>query len=127
MGFRTFQVRLSGARECPIGSALWWLQKLRYIYRKSSASAKNKQVYFCIRLEDFLGEYIDEEVFMKLEKEFVSIGQRLGFVSAGDYRRKLEAENAQQAKDIAAKDTEIAAKDAEIAALKAQIAAMTAK
>jgi len=64
---------------------------------------------------------------MELEKEFVSIGQRLGFESAGDYRRKLEAENAQQAKEIAAKDAENAQQAREIAALKAKIAALSAK
>ncbi len=57
---------------------------------------------------------------MELEQGFVSIGQRLGFESAGDYRRKLEAQNR-------VKDAEIANLTAEIAALKAQITALTGK
>lgn len=68
----------------------------------------------------YLEEFLSKEAIMELEQGFVSIGQRLGFESAGDYRRKLEAQNR-------AKDAEIASQAAEIAALKAQIAALTGK
>ena len=57
---------------------------------------------------------------MELEQGFVSIGQRLGFESAGDYRRKLEAQNRKLT-------AENASQAAEIEALKAQIAALTGK
>lgn len=65
------------------------------------------------KIKVYLEEFLSKEAIMKLEQGFVSIGQRLGFESAGDYRRKLEAQNRKQA--------------AEIAALKAQIAALTSK
>ncbi len=64
---------------------------------------------------------------MELEQGFVSIGQRLGFESAGDYRRKLEAQNRAKDAEIASQAADLAAKDAEIASLKAQIAALTGK
>ncbi len=72
------------------------------------------------KIKVYLGEFISKEAIMELEQGFVSIGQRLGFESAGDYRRKLEAQNRKQA-------AEIASQAAEIAALKAQIAALTGK
>ncbi len=64
---------------------------------------------------------------MELEQGFVSIGQRLGFESAGDYRRKLEAQNRAKDAENARQAAEIASQAAEIAALKAQIAALTGK
>lgn len=76
------------------------------------------------KIKVYLGEYINKEVLMELEKEFISIGKRLGFVSAGDAHR---AEVRQLKTDLAAKDADIAAKDAEIAANKEQIAALKAQ
>lgn len=72
------------------------------------------------KIKVYLSEFLSKEAIMELEQGFVSIGQRLGFESAGDYRRKLEAQNR-------AKDAEIASQAAEIASLKAQIAALTGK
>lgn len=45
------------------------------------------------KIKVYLGEFISKEAFMELEEDFVSIGQRLGFVSAGDERRAMEKEN----------------------------------
>lgn len=82
------------------------------------------------KIKVYLGEYISKEALMELEEEFVSIGQRLGFVSAGDERRAaerkirlLEAENAANRAEIQASKAEILMKNAEIAALKAALAA----
>lgn len=93
------------------------------------------------KIELYLGEYISHASLKRLKMAFQSIGQRLGFVSAGDVRRakekevrSLRAKNASQAAKIArrdakiaSQDAEIARKDAEIATLKAQLAAITAK
>ncbi|SHK85120.1 Rpn family recombination-promoting nuclease/putative transposase [Fibrobacter sp. UWEL] len=74
------------------------------------------------KIKVYLGEYISKEYFMELEKEFVSIGQRLGFESAGDYRRKLEKQVANQAKEISTLANENSSLTNENAALRARIA-----
>ncbi len=51
------------------------------------------------KIELYLGEYITEEALEKLKMAFKSLGERLGFVSAGDVRRAREKrirENAQK-------------------------------
>lgn len=51
------------------------------------------------KIELYLGEYITEEALEKLKMAFKSLGERLGFVSAGDVRRARETqirENAQK-------------------------------
>lgn len=47
---------------------------------------------FVQKIELYLSEYIDDNLIKELSMEFKSIGQRLGFVSAADLRRKAEAE-----------------------------------
>ncbi|MCQ2104326.1 MAG: Rpn family recombination-promoting nuclease/putative transposase [Fibrobacter sp.] len=79
------------------------------------------------KIKVYLEEFLSKEAIMELEQGFVSIGQRLGFESAGDYRRKLEAQNRAKDAEIASQAADLAAKEAEIAALKAQIAALTGK
>ena len=82
------------------------------------------------KIELYLGEYITRTSLEELKMAFKSIGQRLGFVSAGDERRaavkaaeKALAERLRKKHEaeIAAKDGEIAAKDGEIAAKEAEI------
>uniref|UniRef100_UPI00388FC824 hypothetical protein n=1 Tax=Fibrobacter sp. TaxID=35828 RepID=UPI00388FC824 len=86
------------------------------------------------KIELYLGEYITRTSLEELKMAFKSIGQRLGFVSAGDERRaygKRVAERVARSlrkkheAEIAAlrtaKDGEIAAKDGEIAAKEAEI------
>lgn len=72
------------------------------------------------KIKVYLHEYINKEFLMELEKEFVSIGQRLGFESAGDYRRKLEKQVANQAKEISTLANEVASLRARIAELMAK-------
>ena len=95
------------------------------------------------KIELYLGEYISRTSLEELKMAFKSIGQRLGFVSAGDERRaavkaaekalaeklrkKHEAEIAAKDDEIAAKDDEIAAKDAENRKLRAQLSALLAQ
>ena len=79
------------------------------------------------KIKVYLGEFISKEAIMELEQGFVSIGQRLGFESAGDYRRKLEAQNRKLTAENASQAAENANLINEIAALKAQIAALTGK
>ena len=45
---------------------------------------------FLTKLIYILGEFIDEESLEELQMAWKSIGQRLGFVSAGDARRAAE-------------------------------------
>lgn len=71
------------------------------------------------KIKVYLGEYISKECLMEMEETFVSIGQRLGFVSAGDAHR---AEVRQLKTDLAAKDARIKELEAQ---LEAQIAAKT--
>lgn len=90
-------------------------KKLRTLPSSESACLVGK-------IELYLREYISPEALEVLKMAFQSIGQRLGFVSAGDAYRALERkvrrmESASKAKDakIAAKDETIAEKDGIIA------------
>lgn len=50
----------------------------------------------------FLAEYLGKDIFKELDMAFVSIGQKYGFESAGDYFRKQIAdaeERAEKARD----------------------------
>lgn len=49
------------------------------------------------KMKLYLGEYIGEDAIMELQEDFVSIGQKLGFVSAGDARRAREKAAAESA------------------------------
>lgn len=49
------------------------------------------------KFELYLGEYITEEALEKLKMAFKSLGERLGFVSAGDVRRARERQIRQDA------------------------------
>ena len=49
------------------------------------------------KIELYLGEYITEEALEKLKMAFKSLGERLGFVSAGDVRRARERQIRQDA------------------------------
>jgi len=74
------------------------------------------------KIKLYLGEYLDPETLEELRMTFESIGQRLGFVSAGDLRRAQEKRIHELENESAAKDAEIEANRAEIAALKAALA-----
>jgi len=102
-------------------------ERLKTISMSDSATLISK-------IELYLGEYVTRTSLKRLKMAFQSIGQRLGFVSAGDVRRSMEkevrslrAKNAAQVAKIKRKDAELASKDAEIAALKAQLAASANK
>lgn len=118
-------------------------KKLRVLPSSESACLVSK-------IELYLREYISPEALEVLKMAFQSIGQRLGFVSAGDEYRALERkvrrmESASKAKDaklaaseakladqanalaekdnaLAEKDNALAEKDALIAALQAKLA-----
>jgi len=87
---------------------------------KSMDTAQGSTLVDKIKL--YLGEYLNPETLEELKMAFVSIGQRLGFVSAGDLRRAQEKEIQKLKKESAANKAEIAANKAEIAALKAALA-----
>lgn len=53
---------------------------------------------FLEKMKLYLSEFIGEEAILEMQKEFVSIGQRLGFVSAGDARRAAEKKAAENAR-----------------------------
>ncbi|OWV14738.1 hypothetical protein B7992_07290 [Fibrobacter sp. UWH1] len=107
-------------------------KKLRTLPSSESACLVGK-------IELYLREYISPEALEVLKMAFQSIGQRLGFVSAGDAYRALERkvrrmESASKAKDaklvekdnaLAEKDNALAEKDALIAALQAKLAEMS--
>ena len=44
------------------------------------------------KLKVYLEEYLDDDTLKEIDMAFVSIGQKYGFVSAGDVRRKMIAE-----------------------------------
>ena len=44
------------------------------------------------KISVYLKEYVDEDILKELDMAFVSVGQRYGFVSAGDVFRKRIAE-----------------------------------
>lgn len=44
------------------------------------------------KLKVYLEEYLDDESLKEIDMAFVSIGQKYGFVSAGDVRRKMVAD-----------------------------------
>lgn len=97
-------------------------KKLRTLPSSESACLVGK-------IELYLREYIGPEALEVLKMAFQSIGQRLGFVSAGDEYRALERkvrrmESASKAKDakIAEKDNALAEKDRKIAELEAKLA-----
>ncbi|OWV14737.1 hypothetical protein [Fibrobacter sp. UWH1] len=78
-----------------------------------------------------MDEYVSRKALEVLKMAFQSIGQRLGFVSAGDEYRALERkvrrmESASKAKDaeITEKDNALAEKDRRIAELEAKLAEM---
>ncbi|WP_217897611.1 hypothetical protein, partial [Fibrobacter sp. UWH1] len=80
------------------------------------------------KIELYLDEYVSRKALEELKMAFQSIGQRLGFVSAGDEYRALERkvrrmESASKAKDakLANQTKALADNAAEIAALKAEI------
>ncbi|OWV04480.1 MULTISPECIES: hypothetical protein [unclassified Fibrobacter] len=114
-------------------------KKLRTLPSSESACLVSK-------IELYLDEYVSRKALEELKMAFKSIGQRLGFVSAGDERRALERkvrrmESASKAKDaklvekdnalaekdnaLAEKDNALAEKDALIAALQAKLAEMS--
>lgn len=83
------------------------------------------------KIKLYLGEYITEKALERLNMAFKSLGERLGFVSAGDVRRARERENRNLKARLARKDADLVAKDAdnqrlmaENAALRAQLAAL---
>ncbi|SHL31035.1 hypothetical protein SAMN05720468_12150 [Fibrobacter sp. UWEL] len=78
------------------------------------------------KIELYLGEYVTRTSLKRLKMAFQSIGQRLGFVSAGDVRRAEEKEVRSLRAKNARKDAKIASLTAENAALKAQLKAALA-
>ncbi|PWJ59771.1 MULTISPECIES: Rpn family recombination-promoting nuclease/putative transposase [unclassified Fibrobacter] len=104
------------------------------IEKKLATLPNSESACLVSKIELYLGEYISQEALEDLKMAFKSIGQRLGFVSAGDERRALERSNrrlksANKAKDavIADKDAMIADKDAQLADSARRIAELEAK
>lgn len=108
-------------------------KKLRTLPSSESACLVGK-------IELYLREYISPEALEVLKMAFQSIGQRLGFVSAGDAYRALErkvrrmestnkakdAKLAEQDQTIAEQAAELSEKDALIATLRAENARLKA-
>ena len=74
------------------------------------------------KIELYLSEYISREALEVLRMAFQSIGQRLGFVSAGDERRAAERKIRRLESANRLKDTEIAALKERNAELEAKLA-----
>ena len=51
------------------------------------------------KLKLYLEEYINDDILKEFDMAFVSIGQKYGFVSAGDVRRKMVADARAEARD----------------------------
>lgn len=61
-----------------------------YLQKTPSLRQCESKLSRCSQLEGFWGEYIDESTVEELQMAWKSIGQRMGFVSAGDARRAAE-------------------------------------
>ena len=59
-------------------------------YRILRKMPSNEQATLVEKIILYLGEYIDESTVEELQMAWKSIGQRMGFVSAGDARRAAE-------------------------------------
>lgn len=55
------------------------------------------------KISVYLAEYLSEEVQKELDMAFVSVGQKYGFVSAGDVFRQRIADERKKAEDERAK------------------------
>ena len=104
------------------------------IEKKLRALPSSESACLVSKIELYLREYISPEALEVLKMAFQSIGQRLGFVSAGDAYRALERkvrrmESASKAKDakLAEKDNALAEKDNALAEQARRIAELEAK
>ena len=68
--------------------------------QKSRRNANDKAACLLAKISIYLKEYVTKDVLKELDMAFVSIGQKYGFVSAGDeFRREIaEARAEVQAK-----------------------------
>ena len=68
--------------------------------QKSRRNAHDKATCLLAKISIYLKEYVTKDVLKELDMAFVSIGQKYGFVSAGDeFRKELaEARTEEQAK-----------------------------
>ncbi len=60
--------------------------------QKSRRNANDKAACLLAKISIYLKEYVTKDVLKELDMAFVSIGQKYGFVSAGDEFRKELAE-----------------------------------
>ena len=60
--------------------------------QKSRRNAHDKAACLLAKISIYLKEYVTKDVLKELDMAFVSIGQKYGFVSAGDEFRKELAE-----------------------------------
>lgn len=97
------------------------------IEKKLATLPNSESACLVSKIELYLGEYISQEALEDLKMAFKSIGQRLGFVSAGDERRALERSNRRLKSANKAKDAVIADKDAQLADSARRIAELEAK
>jgi len=82
--------------KCRETRRLACLKKQVYISRNPYASAMEKQAFPLLSACRVLVEYLGKDFLKELNMAFVSIGQKYGFVSIGDYFRQQLAEERQQ-------------------------------
>ena len=73
--------------------------------QKSRRNAHDKATCLLAKISIYLKEYVTKDVLKELDMAFVSIGQKYGFVSAGDEFRKELAEARAEAQAKANADT----------------------
>ena len=83
-GYRILRKMPSAEQATLVEKIILYLQKTPSLRQCESKLSR------CSQLEGFLGEYIDESTVEELQMAWKSIGQRMGFVSAGDARRDAE-------------------------------------
>ena len=83
-GCRILRKMSSAEQATLVEKIILYLQKTPSLRQCESKLSRSSQ------LEGFLGEYIDESTVEELQMAWKSIGQRMGFVSAGDARRAAE-------------------------------------
>ena len=83
-GYRILRKMPSAEQATLVEKIILYLQKTPSLRQCESKLSR------CSQLEGFLGEYIDESTVEELQMAWKSIGQRMGFVSAGDARRAAE-------------------------------------
>ena len=98
------------------------------MFARKHKNANDKAACLLAKISVYLKEYVTKDVLKELDMAFVSIGQKYGFVSAGDEFRKELAEAQAKAKaDTATALREMGIPEDQIVEAQARIDALQKK